>query len=810
MLRSLRFLVPVSLCITCGFHARAQDQAVKESHITGRLMIDVQFTETEFYRAEIKDETGWRKIRTSAETSGNFHSAQNIRINTDTEGESFLVLDESGRALSGNITHSVSGMDSTHSNSDSPETPPTSSTYQGSASGIIDAANSGQANISHAGDGGPLMASVPLNFTLQKSDGQNTTRIPHWEGFPPNRKLVVNVTKATDVPVLPSKGQREDFSVTMQPAPPPGEPRPAMDSALDSATYTCMTTKLPKGGYIITCSDTVTAPPPEPDSTPHVRKTEYHSHRRTVTARIVILPGPPAPADFIIQPQDPAAYAQWVPVPKCDAQEVQDLYGTPAPIIIRASLVPKDPKKLADGSPMDFFLTDVSKNKGRCGNEPKNLGSGDPVPGLRFAKNQPPGVTVDSNNPLHASIEAPVVEGVVAVEAVDAGAYGKLQVTALAQDLTGIYKAGKTAFIRIPQDDNENHIADAWEKQKDVGIFAKKYPPLWDEDNTPDTGSSNKGDGLTLYEEYRGFVTLSTPDQDKPAWQRLKPEVKKMFVYPQGDDKELFKAGARLFEAVQGSKIYFIADDDGVSKDDLGTTGGRLRWFNFNSTTNDGVNFKGQQFAVNIIDDPSAHISTNSAPDGYDTDILSRAPEQVEAIHISRPYVEHDVIEKFARKLPPNRDLVPYPADPSVPPPPQAVRDTWLRADANLKKQGVDVQLATLGTRMMADQKTLVNKYITFAVMHELGHASGAIHHRLAESLKDDQKNEDKYYSDGDVDCAMRYWDTEERQVVDNFELRLRFFAGFWDPSATAPSGGPWHFCSGPDCHPIMHLVKKP
>jgi hypothetical protein len=55
--------------------------------------------------------------------------------------------------------------------------------------------------------------------------------------------------------------------------------------------------------------------------------------------------------------------------------------------------------------------------------------------------------------------------------------------------------------VDIPMDENENHIADYWEDLRNP----PSRDPLSDDDDTP-VGNGTGGDGLSLYEEYRGLM----------------------------------------------------------------------------------------------------------------------------------------------------------------------------------------------------------------------------------------------------------------------------------------------------------------
>jgi len=72
--------------------------------------------------------------------------------------------------------------------------------------------------------------------------------------------------------------------------------------------------------------------------------------------------------------------------------------------------------------------------------------------------------------------------------------------------------------VDIPVDENDNHIADHWEDL----IDPPSRDPLSDDDNFRE-GDGTDGDGLSLYEEYRGLMIRGT-------WHSLDPWIKDMFV----------------------------------------------------------------------------------------------------------------------------------------------------------------------------------------------------------------------------------------------------------------------------------------
>jgi hypothetical protein len=110
-------------------------------------------------------------------------------------------------------------------------------------------------------------------------------------------------------------------------------------------------------------------------------------------------------------------------------------------------------------------------------------------------------------------------EAEVTVKAFDYGAYGKIKVELAAGGKTyeGVEKDGKDKFTRLPVDANDNKIGDAAPQDKAGGEDAKD-----DKDNKPELNKKD-GDGLTRFEEYRGFLVSG-------KHVRTSVEVKTLFV----------------------------------------------------------------------------------------------------------------------------------------------------------------------------------------------------------------------------------------------------------------------------------------
>jgi hypothetical protein len=168
-----------------------------------------------------------------------------------------------------------------------------------------------------------------------------------------------------------------------------------------------------------------------------------------------------------------------------------------------------------------FRLKDVSQVKGLCGNYP--LSNPDGHPDLRFVKGGATKGFWIGPDGLEAKTEEEVNEAVVAVQALDYGAWGRLEaeikvaVKGQIKETRAVYKPLGTDWLTLPKDDDEDHVADAWAEQMRIEENAS-------DDNDAKPGKRFKGDGLSVYEEYRGFIVQG-------RHLRTDPRVKDLFVW---------------------------------------------------------------------------------------------------------------------------------------------------------------------------------------------------------------------------------------------------------------------------------------
>jgi fibro-slime domain-containing protein/uncharacterized delta-60 repeat protein len=223
------------------------------------------------------------------------------------------------------------------------------------------------------------------------------------------------------------------------------------------------------------------------------------------------------PQEVLLSPM--AGYDLWLPSAGPDESTPG---GTPfvATVSIAGEILAK----------FKFDLGQVSREPGICLNSPplslpaRLLGSQWPCD-LQIRKEDNPDFDV-SGDGQSAVTKVHVKAATIVVSCLDYGAFGQLQATAFPEGTVmsvpaqvegqpGRYK------LAIPRDDNGNCIADAWEKQ--TGIWAQNLHASWDEVDYP-PGHKTPGDGISLYERYRGFHFLG-------IFERLIPTRKYVFIH---------------------------------------------------------------------------------------------------------------------------------------------------------------------------------------------------------------------------------------------------------------------------------------
>lgn len=485
----------------------------------------------------------------------------------------------------------------------------------------------------------------------------------------------------------------------------------------------------------------------------------------------------PSKTRLIIEPDDESVYEKWMPVPDSDdAGSASAEFPTSTPMTVHLALTDqsnpggavaktKTKPHSAVSDVLDIDLTDVSNNPGICMNYPKSGATG--KTGLYFPKTQPSGIQyVDEQ---HVKTTGAVVEATVTVNARDTGAYGQIEAKSETLKLTAIDLRTNKQMLSIPMDDNNNHIADVWEKNNKVD----GKDATWDECNVP-SGMKKTGDGISLYDKYRGLLLDNSANTE--TFVRVDPTVRNLFLYIPASqaDKAIFQSGAAAYSRVTGIKVSYLHDSTRMRPTGTPDQSGGAITLNrtpFSEATD--------TFAVIIYDDGKTGTNGYTKPMDF-IDVYDRySPSTTQAVVIERQNCQTQVQTFIGWTSPP------------------------IGSFANTAKtQGIN--LTTVKQTATASLQSLVQQLMEFAVMHELGHATGAAHHGVEMLAAYDSHQiplpPGKTYQDmqtqlaqsGSTNCPMFYW---QGGINIKFNPVLMYLAGKWNPVMNSSTGA-WAFCS--------------
>ncbi len=144
--------------------------------------------------------------------------------------------------------------------------------------------------------------------------------------------------------------------------------------------------------------------------------------------------------------------------------------------------------------------------------------------------------------------------------------------------------------VTIPHDVDENHIADiGWKSIEGTTLKDVPDPPQnnTDEDDIP-VGNKTKGDGLSTYEEYRGFKVLLGSDVIFTRTNHLRKDI---FIYNK------HKLDISLFTSLTGLEVHEVKVENihPDTKEDM------ARSINFNSTVGSPTHIVYQR-ALRLVD----------------------------------------------------------------------------------------------------------------------------------------------------------------------------------------------------------------
>jgi hypothetical protein len=347
-----------------------------------------------------------------------------------------------------------------------------------------------------------------------------------------------------------------------------------------------------------------------------------------------------------------------------------------------------------------YTLYDVSREPGRCMND-KDPDWYDTR--LDFF------IEPNLNAMLNVSADSLSAEGsgditFVTIGCNDYGAYGKISVQVKIDGQWMYAKDEKSSsnYINLPYDADGNNIADTWEL--DNKVLGK--PASWDEDSTP-KNQKKDGDGMTNYEEYRGFFLSKT--QGGPVEHvRTDPNKKEMFVI---DDGHLLSKKA--WEKASGITVYFLTQNEvygdlaGADKDF------KYRWVDFCQGY-----AAGNKYAINIIKvdgiiDPNGIYPDPKDAFAYALTVPPQTPKNCTKLIVMRDRVllsitkQNDTLQ-YILNLDPKKKTIDYYG--------------W-----KFKRKQVQDFLDFF--KDLSELNLFVDYQMVLTMIHEMGHGCGTIHH---------------------------------------------------------------------------------
>lgn len=198
--------------------------------------------------------------------------------------------------------------------------------------------------------------------------------------------------------------------------------------------------------------------------------------------------------EFTLEGEDEQTFKDWVP----GHVDYPDNFK---PLSVKASFTESSDQM----DTIKFEIIRVSRMPGICTNYPILPDKpGKEMADLIFA---PQDEQTDPNikilNDSTAITTKKVKKAVVVLQSRDFGACAQLIATAQSDGSKAENPYDGYKHLKIPYDMNRNYIADKWED--DMGIKDQGCNALDDKDNLP-LGQGRDGDGLSVYEEYRGFI----------------------------------------------------------------------------------------------------------------------------------------------------------------------------------------------------------------------------------------------------------------------------------------------------------------
>ncbi|WAM25560.1 hypothetical protein [Myxococcus sp. NMCA1] len=190
----------------------------------------------------------------------------------------------------------------------------------------------------------------------------------------------------------------------------------------------------------------------------------------------------------------------------------------------------------------------------------------------------------------------------------DWGAYGEVTAEALLEDgstLTARFRNSGEP-MRIPKRNALSYVADSWKASR--GVFDLEDSA--DDEAFTSGGDGHTGDGLTLYEEYRGFTANGTRVEADPL--EVDFHVYNGFTSGAPTLREKVNEGIALFGNITGMNIHSYGSTDFLFSDNNEDNDPSKRIINFNALTAGNRHVTNQHLVPIYRSDTISSVTSNT------------------------------------------------------------------------------------------------------------------------------------------------------------------------------------------------------
>lgn len=422
---------------------------------------------------------------------------------------------------------------------------------------------------------------------------------------------------------------------------------------------------------------------------------------------------------------------------------------------------------------IEWNVYDISREQGRCSNDKDPaFYKTTPDPDLFVHAEDNPDYEISDLGGTYKAVGRSGAARTLYIRAKDYAAFGRVSATIKVRDryFNAVSSEPGGVSVTIPYDLNENKIADHWEETN--GVFGS--PVTSDDDNIPVNQLIN-GDGMTIFDEYRGFYKLAAVGGF--IHMRMDPNKKELFII----DRDLLLS-EYTWERASGIPVYHLDEQLVLGSLSGGTIDNNSEFRRVNFCRN---SYSGEKFAVNLmkmegIDDPYNLC-------GPDNDTLYTGCSDIgppKLANLTMVFPDRIISFFTAVKIVLQRK---YDAEPDA--------ESYRLGTLNIERATLLEYLNVLNDSRKFDM--LVDFLILQNAVHEVGHACGVNHHA-------------SIYS-GDLYCPMRYMDRlEELFVFDIFCREIFNLLHNNDDAGIVMAEGRWHFCNtGDNCWSTLNVNDR-